>query len=130
MPRSGRICLSGGSGGRASRGWQVTAVDFSAVGLDKARRLAEDRGGAADWVRADVRDYQPEPGSIQLSPKPLWVSSICHQQSPARGRPGRKRRRADHGVAPAIANAPDSVSGQASPRASRECSRVLSHPDR
>ncbi len=50
----------------ASRGWQVTAVDFSAVGLDKGRRLAEDRGVAVDWVRADVRDYQPEPGSFQL----------------------------------------------------------------
>ena len=50
----------------ASRGWQVTAVDFSAVGLDKGRRLAQDRGVAVDWVRADVRDYQPEPGSFQL----------------------------------------------------------------
>jgi SAM-dependent methyltransferase len=50
----------------AARGWQVTAVDFSAVGLDKGRRLAEDRGVAVDWVRADVRDYQPEPGSLQL----------------------------------------------------------------
>jgi SAM-dependent methyltransferase len=50
----------------ASRGWQVTAVDFSAVGLDKGRRLAENRGVAADWVRADARDYQPEPGSFQL----------------------------------------------------------------
>jgi SAM-dependent methyltransferase len=50
----------------AARGWQVTAVDFSAVGLDKSRRLAGARGVAVDWVRADVRDYQPEPGSFQL----------------------------------------------------------------
>jgi SAM-dependent methyltransferase len=50
----------------AASGWHVTAVDFSAVGLDKGRRLAEDRGVAVDWVRADVRDYQPEPGSFQL----------------------------------------------------------------
>ena len=50
----------------ASRGWQVTAVDFSAVGLDKGRRLAEDRGVAVDWVLADVRDYQPEPCCFQL----------------------------------------------------------------
>ena len=48
----------------ASRGWQVTAVDFSAVGLDKGRRLAQDRGVAVDWVLADVRDYQPEPASL------------------------------------------------------------------
>ena len=50
----------------ASRGWQVTAVDFSAAGLDKGRRLAQARGVAIDWVRADVRDYQPEAGSFQL----------------------------------------------------------------
>ena len=50
----------------ATRGWQVTAVDFSAVGLDKGRRLAGARGVAIDWVRADVRHYQPEPGSFQL----------------------------------------------------------------
>jgi len=50
----------------ASRGWQVTAVDFSAVGLAKGRRLAQNRGVAVDWVLADVRDYQPEPGCFQL----------------------------------------------------------------
>jgi SAM-dependent methyltransferase len=50
----------------ASWGWQVTAVDFSAAGLGKGRRLAEARGVAVDWVHADVRDYQPEAGSFQL----------------------------------------------------------------
>ncbi len=50
----------------AARGWQVTAVDFSAAGLDKGRRLAQARGAAVDWVRADVRDYQPEAASFQL----------------------------------------------------------------
>ena len=50
----------------ASRGWQVTAVDFSAAGLDKGRRLAQARGVAVDWVHADVRDYQPEAASFQL----------------------------------------------------------------
>ena len=50
----------------ATRGWQVTAVDFSAVGLDKGRRLAGARGVTVDWVRADLRHYQPEPGSFQL----------------------------------------------------------------
>jgi 2-polyprenyl-3-methyl-5-hydroxy-6-metoxy-1,4-benzoquinol methylase len=38
----------------ASRGWQVTAVDFSVVGLDKGRRLAENRG-----VAANHRQVQP-----------------------------------------------------------------------
>ena len=50
----------------ASQGWQVTAVDFSAAGLDKGRRLAQARGVAVDWVHADVRDYQAEAGSFQL----------------------------------------------------------------
>lgn len=69
--RPGRALDAGAGEGRnavwlASRGWQVTAVDFSAVGLDKGQRLAENRGVAIDWVRADVRDYQPEPDSFQL----------------------------------------------------------------
>ena len=50
----------------ASQGWQVTAVDFSAAGLDKGRRLAQARSVAIDWVHADVRDYQPEAASFQL----------------------------------------------------------------
>jgi SAM-dependent methyltransferase len=50
----------------AARGWQVTAVDFSAAGLDKGRRLAAARGTAVDWVQADLRDYQPEAGAFQL----------------------------------------------------------------
>ena len=40
----------------ASRGWSVTAADFSAVGLDKGRRLA-DHAGVADriaWLVADA----------------------------------------------------------------------------
>ena len=51
----------------AARGWQVTAVDFSAAGLDKGRRLAQARGVAIDWVHADVRDYQPGAASFLRS---------------------------------------------------------------
>lgn len=50
----------------AGRGWQVTAVDFSAVALDKGRRLAGARGLVIEWVRADLRDYQPQERSFQL----------------------------------------------------------------
>ena len=46
----------------AARGWQVTGVDFSEVGLSKAARLADDRGVAVDWVLADLLDYRP-PGT-------------------------------------------------------------------
>ena len=50
----------------AARGWQVTAVDFSAVGLDKGRQLAQARGVTVDWVQANVLDYQPEAAAFQL----------------------------------------------------------------
>jgi SAM-dependent methyltransferase len=50
----------------AGRGWRVTAVDFSAVGLDKGRQLAAGRGVSVHWVHADVLGYQPEAGAFQL----------------------------------------------------------------
>ncbi len=70
LPPGRALDLGAGEGRNAvwlaARGWQVTAVDFSAVGLDKGRRLAEARAVAVDWVRADLRDYQPEAQSFQL----------------------------------------------------------------
>ena len=51
----------------AGRGWQVTAVDFSAVGLAKAAKLAEKRGvTGVQWVEADLRVYLPGPGAYDL----------------------------------------------------------------
>ncbi len=50
----------------AERGWEVTGVDFSQVALDKARRLACQRGVSAEWVAADLLDYRPEPGVFDL----------------------------------------------------------------
>jgi SAM-dependent methyltransferase len=47
----------------ADQGWQVTAVDFSLVGLDKGRTLQErhERGRDLhiDWVHADALTYDP-----------------------------------------------------------------------
>ena len=43
----------------ASRGWMVTAVDFSPVAIEKARRLAAERGVDVEWIVADVVDYAP-----------------------------------------------------------------------
>ena len=48
----------------AQAGWQVTAVDFSAIAIDRGRRLAGRQGMTVDWVVADVGDYQPEPGAF------------------------------------------------------------------
>lgn len=49
----------------AERGWQVTAVDFSLVGLDKGRQvLARHPRGRdlhVEWVQADVLEYDAGP---------------------------------------------------------------------
>jgi SAM-dependent methyltransferase len=50
----------------AERGWAVTGVDFSAVGLDKARRLADTRHVSVQWERADVTEYQPPAEGFDL----------------------------------------------------------------
>lgn len=46
----------------AALGWQVTAVDFSAVGIDRGREGAEEVGVQVDWVVADVRTWEPTAG--------------------------------------------------------------------
>lgn len=43
----------------AQEGWTVTGVDFSNVGLDKARRMASDRGVVVEWVCADATAWEP-----------------------------------------------------------------------
>lgn len=50
----------------AEQGWQVTGVDFSAVALAKAAKLAAARGVAVEWVQADLLDYEPAPGAYDL----------------------------------------------------------------
>jgi SAM-dependent methyltransferase len=47
----------------ASLGWQVTAVDFSAVGIERGRAGADQLGVAVDWVVADVRSWTPPAGA-------------------------------------------------------------------
>lgn len=68
LPPGRALDLASGEGRNAlwlaERGWQVTAVDFSAVGMDKARALAEGGSdtvaGRVHWVVADVLSYTPE----------------------------------------------------------------------
>jgi SAM-dependent methyltransferase len=43
----------------AARGWSVTAVDFSQVGLDKAERLAAEHRVEITTVSADATTWQP-----------------------------------------------------------------------
>jgi len=53
----------------AEHGWQVTAMDFSPVAIDKGRRLAEqlpdDQAGRIDWQVGDALDT-PLPADIDL----------------------------------------------------------------
>lgn len=46
----------------ATRGWHVTAIDFSHVAVDRGRHLARARGVAVSWVVGDVRDQIAPPG--------------------------------------------------------------------
>lgn len=50
----------------AGHGLEVTATDISAVGVDKARRLAEARGVAVDLRVADVLTWPWEPAAYDL----------------------------------------------------------------
>ena len=50
----------------ATRGWSVTAVDWSDVALDRGRRLAEQQAVEVDWVLADLREWEPPPGLFDL----------------------------------------------------------------
>ncbi len=49
----------------AGRGWSVTAVDFSQVGLDKALRLADEHGVTIAVERADATTWTP-PAPVDL----------------------------------------------------------------
>src|SRR5215475_180802 len=50
----------------AERGWNVTAVDFSDVGLSIARELADARRTTVDWIEADVLAWTPTANAQDL----------------------------------------------------------------
>lgn len=61
------LCIAEGEGRNAvwlaQQGHSVSAVDGSAVGLAKARRLAADRGVNIETVHADLADFDIEAGA-------------------------------------------------------------------
>ena len=61
LPKGRVLCLADGEGRNsvflASLGYQVTAVDASAVGLEKAAQLAREENVAVEHVHADLADY-------------------------------------------------------------------------
>ncbi len=74
LPPGRALDLAAGEGRNslwlAEQGWQVTAVDFSLVGLDKGRALQErhprGRDLHVDWVHADALTYEDGPVPFDL----------------------------------------------------------------
>ena len=50
----------------ATQGWEVTGVDFSPVGIEKARRLAEEHGVDVSWEVADTTTWRAPSDSFDL----------------------------------------------------------------
>ena len=50
----------------AEHGWRVTAVDFSAVAIERARALAARRGVDVDWRREDLLAWVPPAAAFDL----------------------------------------------------------------
>lgn len=54
----------------AAHGWEVTAVDFSAIALDHARAtaasLGEDTAARVEWIEGDLGTWTPPPESYDL----------------------------------------------------------------
>jgi SAM-dependent methyltransferase len=77
IPRGKVLCLAEGEGRNAvylaGLGYEVTAVDTSTVGLEKAESLARERGVNIETVRADLADYPIEATAWQGI-----VSIFCH----------------------------------------------------
>lgn len=63
----------------AERGWSVTAVDWSAVAIARGRSLAEERGVDVEFVEADVLEWEPGEGSVDLA-------VVVYLQIPSPGR--------------------------------------------
>lgn len=92
----GRVLDMGcGAGGNAmwlaARGWQVTAVDFSGVAIQKARQRVVERGVDVNFVVADAAAFEPQDEYdlittfyIQLWPhqRALMLSNISKALAP------------------------------------------------
>jgi SAM-dependent methyltransferase len=71
FPRAGTaLDLAGGVGRHAiflaERGWQVTLLDISTAGVERARALADKQGVQIDFVIAGTREFQFAPGRFDL----------------------------------------------------------------
>jgi ubiquinone/menaquinone biosynthesis C-methylase UbiE len=71
LPPGRALDLAAGEGRNAvwlaTRGWTVSAVDFSPVAIDKGRESADHNGVTIDWTVADVVHLQPEAAAFDLA---------------------------------------------------------------
>lgn len=67
IPKGKVLCIAEGEGRNAvflaERGYDVVAVDSSAVGLEKARKLAQERGVSIETMVCDLADFEIQPES-------------------------------------------------------------------
>jgi SAM-dependent methyltransferase len=67
IPRGRVLCLADGEGRNgvwlAQQGYEVTAVDLSAVGLAKAHKLAASRNVTIHTIQADLGEYEIAPNA-------------------------------------------------------------------
>ena len=61
IPKGKVLSLAEGEGRNAvflaKQGYSVTAIDASQVGLDKAKKLAEENGVSIEFIHADLADF-------------------------------------------------------------------------
>ncbi len=83
IPKGPVLCLADGEGRNsvflAEQGYEVTAVDQSAAGIEKGRKLAQARGVSVDYIQADLADFD-----IGTQKWAGVVSIFCHLPPPLR----------------------------------------------
>ena len=97
LPPGDALCLAEGGGRNAVhlalKGHRVTAQDLSPVGLEKAQQLAQDQGVNLTCVRGDLREFKPEPESVDLVVA-IWMHlepelrALVHRRAVRALRPG------------------------------------------
>jgi SAM-dependent methyltransferase len=71
LPPGRALDLAAGEGRNAvwlaTKGWAVTAVDFSPVAIDKGRAVADHHGVTVDWRVADAVGFRPDAATFDLA---------------------------------------------------------------
>ncbi|MDA1075466.1 MAG: class I SAM-dependent methyltransferase [Proteobacteria bacterium] len=76
----------------AEKGWDVTAIDFSDVGIDKARQIAERRGVSVNWIVGDVSTHALPAAQFDLvavlylhtslKEREMWLANVLASVAP------------------------------------------------